>query len=118
MMAPDDNPLDLFAFEAWETLAREDPAAFELARRELIESVILTAPNALQPRLRGLQWQIDRLRELHHPMGACLKISNLMWQQVVGENGLLDNVRLLGMRKPGRPSPTGTATILQFARRR
>lgn len=117
MMAPDDSPFDIFAFEEWEALARENPEAFETARRELIESVIVTAPSALQPRLRGLQWQIDRLRELHHPLGACVKISGLMWQQVVGENGLLENVRRLGARQAPRRPMSGTATVLQFTRR-
>lgn len=117
-MAPDDNPLEMFEFEAWETLAREDPDAFENARRELIESVILSAPCAIQPRLRGLQWQIDQLRELHHPLGACVKISSLMWQQVVGENGLLENVARLGIRGSTHRAEPRSATILRFARRR
>ena len=116
-MAPDDNPLETLAFEHWSALAKSDPQAFETARRELIESVILSAPTDIQPRLRGLQWQIDRLRELHHPLGACVKISSLMWHQVVGENGLLANVQRLGTRSINRPVASSSATILPFARR-
>ena len=116
-MAPEDNPLENFAFEHWSALATSDPQAFETARRELIESVILSAPANLQPRLRGLQWQLDRLRELHHPLGACVKISSLMWHQVLGENGLLANVQRLGTRSMNQPVQPRPATILPFARR-
>lgn len=116
-MAPDDNPLETFAFDTWSALAKSDPQAFETARRALIEEVILSAPSKLQPRLRGLQWQIDRLRELHHPMGACVKISNLMWRQVVGENGLVANVQRLGTRSMNQAVQPRSATILPFARR-
>ncbi len=71
-----DEPTE-FAFDSWAKLSRDDPASFEHARKLMVESLIESAPT--QPRLRGLQWQIDHLRErTATPLNACLKISNLM----------------------------------------
>jgi len=116
-MPTDDSSFPGFEFEEWARLASEDPASFEEARRAMVESLIDAAPETIQPRLRGLQWQVDRLRELHNPMGACVKISNLMWHQVLGEDGLLDNVQRLGNRaSPERPNKV-PGKVLRFAPR-
>ena len=116
-MSTDDSSFPGFEFEEWVRLASEDPASFEEARRAMLDSLIAAAPETVQPRLRGLQWQVDRLRELHNPLGACVKISNLMWHQVLGEDGLLDNVKRLGNQQcPERPiKPPGK--VLCFAPR-
>jgi hypothetical protein len=61
-------------------LARENPEALEKFRQEQVELIINQAPIKNQQRLRGLQFQIDAQRALHpkSPMGACLKISQMM----------------------------------------
>jgi hypothetical protein len=116
-MQPDDTSFPGFEFEQWARLANDDPASFEEARRLMIDSLIAAAPEGIQLRLRGLQWQVDRLRELHNPMGACVKISKLMWHQVLGEDGLLDNVQRLGNRESANRTEKLPGKVLRFAPR-
>jgi hypothetical protein len=61
-------------------LAQEKPEELERFRQEQVELLINEAPVESQRRLRGLQFQIDAQRELHQdsPMGACMKISQMM----------------------------------------
>ena len=61
-------------------LAKEQPEALEQFRQEQIELLISQAPARSQHRLRGLQFQIDAQRQLHgdSPLGACVKISQMM----------------------------------------
>jgi hypothetical protein len=76
-------------FDTWSEMARNDPEAFERMRLEAIESVINSAPEETQVRLRRLQWRIDQERRLARtPMAACLRISRMMWRSVLGEGGL------------------------------
>jgi hypothetical protein len=118
MATNEQDPPD-FEFDSWARMASEDPSSFEDARRRMLESLIDSAPEHAQTRLRGLQWQVDRMRELHPPLSACVKITNLMWDQVLGENGLIANVeRLIRNPEPeGRPTAKSTATVLPFTPR-
>ncbi|MGH1485061.1 MAG: DUF3135 domain-containing protein [Cellvibrionaceae bacterium] len=61
-------------------LAKEQPEELEKFRQEQVELLINEAPANSQRRLRGLQFQIDAQRQLHEdsPMGACMKISQMM----------------------------------------
>ncbi len=94
-----------FPFDFWAKLARNDPAAFETARRLMIDSMIESAPERNRQRLRGLQWQIDRVRErAANPMSACVRLSNMMWEKILGEDGLVDHVLELS-EQPTRPRP-------------
>lgn len=46
--------------------------------------------------MEGLQWQIDQIRSAApNPMSSCLKISQMMWDNVLGENGLVEHMRRL-----------------------
>lgn len=67
-------------FDRLVKLAKEDPEALERFRLEQVENLIEQAPEAYQPRLRGLQFQIDAQRRIHKdsPMGSCMKISQMM----------------------------------------
>ena len=113
-----DNQDEDFPFDQWVSLARHDPNAFESARRQVLQSLIESAPLSQRRRLDGLQWQIDRERErADNPLGACLKISSLMWDKVLGEGGLVDNLEQLAGVKPVCEQPTRQATVLPFARR-
>lgn len=90
-----------FPFDYWASLAADDPASFEEARRLMIESLIESAPAERQPRLRGLQWQIDQVRALTpSPLGACMKMSNMMWDKVLGAGGLVEHLEELGSGEP------------------
>ena len=78
-------------FDDWAKLAQADPTAFENARREAIEQFILDAPEEKQEWLRCIQWRVDQIRQRSgSPLGACIKISNMMMDALAGEKGLLE----------------------------
>ena len=80
-----------FDFDAWTTLARQDPQAFEKKRSRVIEAAILGAPAKQQPQLRRTQWKLDQIRRSSAtPLAACLRMQRMLWQRIEGENGLLD----------------------------
>lgn len=110
----DRNAVPQIDFEAWADLARRDPAAFERLRTELIEDFLQQVPRERQERLRRLQWRIDRTRErASNPLSACIQISRMMWDSVLGDGGLLDALERL--RRPCRPPPPiRQARILPF----
>lgn len=110
-----------FDFDHWARLAREDPAAFERARESAVAEVIASAPEPMRRRLTGLQWQVDQVRaQASSPMGASLRLSQLMWERVAGDSGLLDALEDLGRASVGEPPVRREATILSLdaARRR
>lgn len=109
---------DDFPFDEWANLARHDPHGFEQARRKVLQSLIESAPPTQRRRLEGLQWQIDRERErTDNPLAACLKISSMMWDKVLGEDGLVDNLEQLAGMKAPRERPRRQAAVLPFTRR-
>jgi len=92
-----------FNFNEWSNLANTDPEEFERRRQQAIEETILAMPKAKQQRIRGLQWRIDQERKLSKsPIAACIKLSGMMWDTVVGEHGLLQSVKSL--EKPSENS--------------
>ncbi|MEQ8661742.1 MAG: DUF3135 domain-containing protein [Gammaproteobacteria bacterium] len=104
---------DDFEFDYWAALARNDPQAFERARNEVLTSLIESAPDDTRRRLTGLQWQVDRVREsADNPLAACVRISALMWDKVLGEDGLVAHVEELTGERPPRRRPQRTATVL------
>ena len=58
------QPMEFPSYEVLAQLARDDPQAYEDLRRELIDSFIATAPERVQPRLRGIQFRVDRVRRM------------------------------------------------------
>lgn len=81
-------------FDDWHRLATKDPEAFEYMRRRVIEQHIARAPAHRQERLRRLQWRVDATRRrAKTPLGACLSLTALMWDSVVGQHGLLAAMR-------------------------
>jgi hypothetical protein len=107
-----------FDFNEWSYLAKTDMQAFEDKRRHTIDQAILRLSSERQQRLRGLQWRIDQVRErASNPMAACLEISSMMWDSLLGENGLLEAINSLGeaenIRTYQQQEPQ-TATILPF----
>jgi hypothetical protein len=106
-------------FDEWASLAQTDPAAFEERRSCLIEDHIQNSPYHLQRRLRGLQFRVDmERRRARTPMGACVRISSMMWDALLGEGGLRDSLNTLaGVSAPPRARGTsGTARIFKFAK--
>lgn len=66
-------------FETLVAMAKTDPAGLEALRVQLCEELIVSAPDATQRRLRGLQFQIDAQRRLAKtPLQACQRISEMM----------------------------------------
>ncbi|MGE0485171.1 MAG: DUF3135 domain-containing protein [Gammaproteobacteria bacterium] len=112
---------DDFEFEYWAALADNDPAAFEDARRAVIDSLIEAAPQDSRRRLVGLQWQVDTIRErAHNPLKACIDISGMMWDTMLGADGLVEYLEELAGRRPLRERNRQPAEVLplrQDARR-
>ncbi len=70
---------DLPDFEVLSKMAKEDPKGLEELRLKVINSIIDSAPEHHQRKLRGLQFKIDMEREkAKNPMAACIKISQMM----------------------------------------
>ena len=80
-------PLD---FDAWSRLAAANPDAFEKMRQAAIDEFIANAPRERRQRLRRLQWRIDQERRASAtPIAACIRISRMMWERIMGEPGLV-----------------------------
>lgn len=85
-----------FDFNEWAKLAKKDPDAFEIKRQQMIQGVIDKSSPKIKRRMQGLQWQIDQVRATSaNPMASCLKISQMMWDTTIGENGLVDHLQQL-----------------------
>lgn len=85
-----------FDFDEWVRLAKDDPDAYEDMRKKMIREVIDNTSPEVKRRMEGLQWQIDQVRTTSaNPMASCLRISQMMWDSVLGEDGLLDNMEQL-----------------------
>jgi hypothetical protein len=76
-------------FDFMSELAQSNPSEFERLRLEAIESYIETLPTERQQRMRRLQWRIDQERRNHTPMGACLRLSKMMWDHLLSPRGLV-----------------------------
>ena len=105
---------DSFDFDGWARLARTDRPAFERKRKRTIEAVIADAPARNQAQLRRMQWKLDRIREVSPtPLAACVRMQEMMWDSVLGDDGLLARLQQL---PPDGPAPANTAKILEFRR--
>ena len=113
MMEP--HPPSRPDFDHWTALARQNPELFETERSHVIETAIRSAPIQKQHRLRCLQWKLDQIRKTSStPMVASLLINRLLWEKVVGKNGLLEQLNTL--QTPGRrqETPPDSAEIIPF----
>ncbi len=105
-----------FDFDAWAALARQDPQAFEIQRSCVLEAAILDAPPEKQPRLRRTQWKLDQIRRCSAtPLAACLRMQQLLWESVAGEDGLLERLQQLA-GKDHAGAQRNRAKILPFTR--
>ncbi len=106
---------DDFDFDEWVALAKGDPEAFEQRRTQLLQTAIRKAPDGNRSRLEGLQFQIDMIRQkMRHPMGACVKLSSMMFDQLSRELPLLMNSLDTGMvTDAGKKPPTAEVIVLE-----
>lgn len=113
---------DLAEFDHWARLAVVDPDAFEARRSRLVEDFISSVPPERQLRLRRLQWRIDQIRRrARTPLAACIHISRMMWDSVLGDGGLHETLNgVLDGRGPSRSVPAArlNAQVLLFPDRR
>ncbi len=67
-------------FDYLSQLYKTAPEKFEEIRAQEINDFIQSSPKERQKRLRGLQFQIDSIREINKntPMKACVQISQMM----------------------------------------
>lgn len=104
-----------FDFSEWSSLASTDPKAFEKRRELAIETAIQAMPDDKQQRMRRLQWRIDQERRLSKtPMAACIRLSNMMWENVLGENGLLDHLSHAELVAHGQTRSLDNSNVLSF----
>ncbi len=123
--------MDTGSFEQWfeelSRLAQTDPEAFEARRQALIEETISKARSENQDRLRRFQWRIDMERKrAKTPLGACLRLNDMLMEMVYGEGGFLEAVNTLkeilqGLEKGTPKTPEGlspssqkTAQVIPF----
>jgi len=104
-----------FNFDEWMKLAKDDPEAFEKQRLEAIQGVISNSSDNSKNRLEGLQWQIDQMRKTSAtPMAACLDISKMMWENVQGEEGLVETLNQLTGKTPIKQKVVKRAEVVQL----
>jgi len=108
-----DQPLN---FDDWKALAKSDPDAFEVRRKQVIEQFISSVPPERQQRLRRLQWRIDmERRRCSNPVKSCLRLYTMMWDSVYGDNGLLEALQH-GLSDTHLTKDKRSANILSFKR--
>lgn len=112
---------DFPSFDTLLKLAKEQPEELEKLRLEQVDFIINQAPENCQRRLRGLQFQIDSQRKLHcdSPMGACMKISQMMHESFAELRVWLNDIT--GLNDPLRnemdvfqSEPKMAAKVLNF----
>lgn len=79
----------VFNFDEWAQLAKSDPAEFERHRKAVIADAIAAAPAAQQLKLHQLQWKLDAIRATNTPLGALLKMQEMMWDSFLNMNDQL-----------------------------
>ena len=103
------------SFDELVELAKTNPEKFEALRQAEIQSVLMAAPESIRTRLEGLQWRIDLERErAHSPLDACSRLSEMMWDRVLGPGGLRENLHAL---QTGTVPEKVRAPVLPFNRR-
>lgn len=104
-----------FDFDAWMHLASSDPDAFAARRQAAIDALIDRAPEPLASRLRALQWRIDQVRaRCDNPLQATIKLSNMMWERVLEDGGLLWSLEQLSLPAVAQGETRPRAVVLAF----
>lgn len=104
-----------FNFDEWLELANRDPEGFEQRRQAVIENYLNSLPLSKQRRMRGLQFRIDmERRRARTSMGACIKLSSMMWDALLGPKGLAASIQLLTHPHKLQSEQPRNATVLSF----
>jgi len=112
-----------FGFDDWAELAARDPQGFEALRQQTIDAVIEKAQSTRQRRrLQGLQWRIDMVRrQAKTPLAACVHMYGMMWDKVLGDDGMLEVMQPFRSLPPAAagsqplpPAAASTARIIPF----
>ena len=113
-----------YNFDEWMALHQTGPDAFEEKRRLAIAGLIDSAPASMQPRLKGLMFQIDAERKkARTPLQSCINISSLMWEKFdelkVNLNALCHPEKLSVEEKTQflQSANNKNATILEFKKK-
>ena len=111
---------DAFDFEYWAELHETDAEAFEQQRAALIQAEIDKAPEHLQRRLKGIQFELDAKRSMSDsPLESCMQMTSQMWDSfdhmrthlnVLARPEALSEDEVVKLQKP-----TESAKILQFS---
>jgi len=93
-------------------LAKTNPEELERMRKQHVENLIADAPQHMQRRLRGLQFQIDSRRSLHdNPMGSCVMLSKMMLDSLSKLNSALQGTEA---KRPENAKRAGVASVIPF----
>lgn len=120
------QPVELPSYDVLAQLARNDPAAYEAWRCEVIEDFINRAPEKMKPRLRGLQWRVECVRQQSKTaLGSAVRINDLMWQSFLSLNDrwhdlanmAAERAELHQARSSGKPETGHSAQIIEFPAR-
>lgn len=96
-------------------LAKTDPEKLERLRQQEIDSLISSAPESAQRRLRGLQFQIDCQRKLHPAgMGACMAITTMMFDSLQKLNEILHGEGEIEKHTNGNAKDTAVISFPAF----
>lgn len=101
-----------FDFDAMADIAKNNPQEFERLRQQAIDEVIENAPPEQRARLRRLQWRVDQECRNRSPLDACIRISKMMWDHLLGPHGLLAYQEQLLYNK--EPITRDSAKVLRF----
>ncbi|WP_018277650.1 DUF3135 domain-containing protein [Teredinibacter turnerae] len=107
------------SFERLFHMAEHEPEALEAFRQQEVAAIIDSAPEEMQRRLRGLQFQIDCQRELHQtPVGVCMAISQMMHESLGKLQSAMIDLQNVGLPEERANSetlvPTTSAAVIPF----
>ncbi len=104
------NTYQLPSFDEMRELAEKNPEAFEKLREAAIEATISEAPEEMQPRLRGLQFQMNADRDIaDNPMDSMIKSNKRMMESFNKLKTLMETWEMPA-------DEAQEATILEFRR--
>lgn len=115
--------VELPSHDVLSQLARNDPAAYEAWRCEVIEDFINNAPEKIKPRLRGLQWRVECVRQQSKTaLGSAVRLNDLMWKSFLSLNDHWHDLANMAAKRAephlampsGKPEVTRSAQIIEF----
>lgn len=115
--------VELPSYDVLAQLARNDPVAYEAWRCEVIEDFIDNAPEKIKPRLRGLQWRVECVRQQSKTaLGSAVRLNDLMWKSFLNLNEHWRDLANMAAERAelhlavpsGKPEAARSAQIIEF----